>query len=175
MNAGDDASGGCGIVLSDVARDVVEIRQRLIAKNNGHPCVHAEAREELANLGGIGVARTGQAAVDLRPLGVRQSRVSKIRQSVGKLVDQHFLGLRRQRTHRLQKVGKLLGNALGHDDTYYLTGQDQPSRPSSRRTASSSARTPRSASSTVIDSAGLWLMPSLQRRKIMPEGQCRAP
>ena len=38
----------------------------------------------------------------------------------------------------------------------------------------SSARTPISASSAVIDSAGLWLMPSLQRKNIIPAGQCRA-
>src|SRR5262249_50951967 len=47
-------------------------------------------------------------------------------------------------------------------------------RASSRRTVSSIASKPASASSAVICSAGLWLMPSLQRTKIMPDGQCLA-
>jgi hypothetical protein len=45
---------------------------------------------------------------------------------------------------------------------------------SSRRVASGRTRTSAAASSAVMASAGLWLMPFLQRKKIAPAGQRRA-
>ena len=113
-------------------------------------------------------------ALDREAHGLQQAggalRVGRV--VAGRGVGRHAHQLAQER-HLLLEARLDQPGDLGLRDWRHVSSAPRR-RLSTRRTVSSSTRTPTSASSTVIDSAGLWLMPSLQRRKIMPDGHSLA-